>query len=101
MSLESWLEADCDGFGKLKLTGSRSDEGACLCLSGGLSEGMFGRLVCLSKMVWSDLWSAEQMVWSGGLPDKNSSRRRRKAENCKERNNNWNGFILKRKTVEK
>ena len=88
MSLESSLGADCHGFGKLKLTGSRSHEGACLCLSGGLSEGMFGRLVCLRKIVWSDLWSAEQMVWSGGLPDKNSSRRRRKAENCKERNNN-------------
>ena len=56
--------------------------------SGGLSEGMFGLLVCLRKIVWSDLWSAEQMVWSSGPPDKNSSRRRRKAENCKERNNN-------------
>ena len=56
--------------------------------SGGLSERMFDLLVCLRKIVWPDLWSAEQMVWSGGPPDKNSSRRRRKTENCKERNNN-------------
>ena len=55
--------------------------------SGGLSERMFDLLVCLRKIVWSDLWSAEQMVWPGGPPDKNSSRRRRKTENCKERNN--------------
>ena len=72
--------------------------------SGGLSGGVFGLLVCLRKIVWSDLWSAEQMVWSGVLVVcliKNSPRRRRKAENCKERNNNLNGFILKRKTGEK